>query len=1246
MARNRNNDDDSYLHLSSTDNLEEQAQIAMDLSDEVTSHFERKWGDAVSRIERRINSLASQVANNEGASPSNSGNRQDPVATRFDSMFNALETANKAKNKQGRDKGQIAEDIIKNVLNQTGAGQKFDVNWKSVGLTIGQAIVTSLSHAFSTYVTKPIQSAMTDMSSAYESNFTDIAGRMGYDRKETYAIMKSAVSELNKSSYKRAINANKELIPELRSLSARGWKGSEAVSMAITNTVDRKIMPWLDNSSAAWDNIRYTLDDNTVKTLKSQQLLLQESRAGNKLLQSGVVNQLLTDISPVLSNIDYNTVDKSKMNADLLTKMEAFRAQGYTEDQAYKQAQKALDIYRNPTNYINSDKAVDVLKASETIKGGDISSQAKVDQYFSKIAGGLSIVGAGFYGKGVGLETGQGGSRPEDFKQLARAIENEISKEGLTDFSKASPGLYESIAEKAAQKVTATQAYDNGIQNDATGLAYFVNRIPHGVDTLDNISKTVGLIFKALIGKVIGDQAIKAGAKLLPKLLAKFGTTAAAETATSVAAGAAETAAAGGATAATGAAETAAAGATAGGAGATLAGSLTSLGGGSIVAGAATAAAPVVAGTAIGAYGVKKGYDDIKEGDHKARGVTSMLGGIAAGAGGIGVAGGMIAAGAVNAWNPVGWGLLAAGAVTVLCTSIHRAATALDESQKVVKKNCESISEAYNQEIEDRKKSSKEIIDQLSKDNVTESDKNEARQFLIDQGIASQAEAQKMNAEQLADLTKAYLNATNQMGENDKKAQKEAKDGAVKAAKENNKNVKDALYNNAESIAKQASNDLTSTEEGQQYVSLVDNMIQNITDEKQRTKLQQKWEKQKSDGVSLKEWKGMMKAVSKKEGYSVSGVIAAANYSGIDLGDDIKTEEQISKEYTDYQTICQELANNYRTYKAEPTKQLVATMLNEFQELGKLKDAIDDKTRNKIIKEGGYNLNEIAQKLASEGYKVPEYRVGIDYVPSDRLALIHKAEAVLPSTEAKSYRNMKSVLSRILLGSDFSKPQDGDASEYNQFSIIKEAFSPLLSKLFSKNKKSAKEKSSIAKYFENIASPLASSGFYSKGVGLEEGTAGKRSELYGIHSGLYGKAVGLETGTKSNRNLLDIYKNIASKVVDTATMPTRISIDNLKRVKDGITHVISPDDMESNANKAIDTVNKVSNVTNSNIDVTEIVNELRSQTKQLNETLIAILKASQSNRGGNNVFDAASQAISRISSFNPATSNTRNLYST
>ena len=334
--RDTNNNDRDYV-FANNENLEKQAELMQRMAD-----------DVLKRLETGYESIAARISSN--------------YQKEYSKLEKAINEANADREKRRNESSSFKENLYTNILNQTGAGQKFDTNWKSVGLTIGRELVQGIERAFSTYLLAPIKTGFSEMSATYEREFTEIAGRMGTNRSETYDTMKGAIDRLMATSAKWAVDINRDLIPALRDATKQGFTGDAAEEVALSNAIDKRIMPWLDTASDTWANLVFNLDKNAMQQIKGQQLLLQASESGNRLLQSGVINQLTTDIAPTLTNIDFNTGGAANLGPEAMAHMEKLVSQGLSPQEAYAIVQDTLKIWKDPAAALQSGEAYDVIR--------------------------------------------------------------------------------------------------------------------------------------------------------------------------------------------------------------------------------------------------------------------------------------------------------------------------------------------------------------------------------------------------------------------------------------------------------------------------------------------------------------------------------------------------------------------------------------------------------------------------------------------------------------------------------------------------------------------------------------------------------------------------------------------------------------------------------------------------------------------------------------------------------------------
>lgn len=1059
--------------------LEENAELAKKMVDEVLAHTEGKYKDWNKKISDNLRKNLS------------------PIEIAVEDLKTRLAE------ESSESKQSFKDNLITNLVNNTGKGRKFSTDKGDLTTKIIGAVSKFVSSTVSTYITKPITDAISEMSSAYENNFTNIAGRMGTDRSATHDLMHQAVKDLNDSTYGAAINANKELIPALSDAANKGFQGTKAIQVALSNSVDKKIMPWLDTTSATWAHLQFTLSDNEMKTLKAQQLLLQASESGNRLLQSGVINKIDSDLAPILSNIDYNTMDKEKLSAETKAIMQSLVEQGVSEDQAYAQAQEMVQLYRDPTKGFESGASVsDTLSAERLMNGGTLTDIADVRGQLAREASKLDIVGAGFYGKAVyGGAAANGGFRPEDYKQTGKAFENQKLKSLTAQYNEANSTDYDRAASEAEEKVTATAEYDNRIQNKTTEYTYWTNEHAHGPQMLEKIAGLLGGILAAVGTQAIGSLISKfAGGKIgkASKLFNKADDLGdAAKAASKVddlgdAAKAAKTGKFGkilgkvkGTKAYTKTAEFASAGknlVTKGwGKLATKVPVLGKIGDG--VVGAAKTVATKGKGLASSAGGlvkkgiskvstagkgligkiVKSGADDAVEAGVKtaaksgtkgaakagskfvpfigdalsmASGVNNVIRGFKKGgvSGTVGaIAGGVEAiTGAVGAVADCIPGV--GTAVSSICNAIGAGAGLIGDiangvggdAEKLKQENAKKAEEARKQELEskqaerklavDAKKQELEDVKKITgKSLATSYELNKVRETLVKQGIISETDALKLNQKALNALTKAQLDkkTLEEKEKSNDKFDKKA-DKLIKSTPNNLGSVLNSLSKKAvEEATAQNPNvagnaqDITGTESGSNMTAAAFKVLTHISDndggensdadkllEQYRTKLKE------NNGLTINDVTGMwagIEKLNKDYGNKYDSEInsAVSNYN-LDSGD-VKFE---SSEITKSKLLkAQEIANSIldanTTYSVTKTDATASKLSDLFQSLADLKLNADQK---KVL-DSSFDLKAIKKTLEKEGVKIPSYNVGIDWVPTDQLAMIHRGEAVIPADE-------------------------------------------------------------------------------------------------------------------------------------------------------------------------------------------------------------------------------------------------------
>lgn len=315
-----------------------------------------------------------------------------------------------------------------------------------------------------------------DSGSQYEQNFTEIAGRLGSNYQiDTHNVLKDSLSSIvNNSTLKSGLNFNNEVFPEITEAVKKGFT-TDAEDIAISNAIDKKIMPWLETSSETWVQMQYNMTDDALLRYKSDQLMLQATQEGNRLLQTGVIGQITDSILPSLDNIVANTTEVEDLNDEMYAKvMYLINDMGYSKQEAIKAVNKEIEAYQNPFKALTSGDTGDKLLAIDNLWGTDL-----VGNFAS------SMIGSGWAGSGAffdltGLASG-GETRTERGLLTYAGMENAQNKY-IKQYNLDGDNRGKYDISKLLEYTTATQQHDNTKQNLAADAVFDKNLQVHGID--------------------------------------------------------------------------------------------------------------------------------------------------------------------------------------------------------------------------------------------------------------------------------------------------------------------------------------------------------------------------------------------------------------------------------------------------------------------------------------------------------------------------------------------------------------------------------------------------------------------------------------------------------------------------------------------------------------------------------------------------------------------------------------------
>lgn len=962
----KKDDNENFLNIMNDDSLKQQAETAKEYAKDVADFTEQTYKSASEKI-------------------------SDKLKKELTPLQKAILTAQSNLNESNKQRLNIKENVITGILNQTGKGQKYSVDTASVVRDIGKEVVKLVGSSLTTLFVKPVTKAVSEMSNAYEANFTAIAGRMDNTRKGTYDLMKKSVQQLNDSSFKTAVNANTELIPELAAVAQRGFKNDEAVSTALSNAIDKKIMPWLDTASESWTNLQYNLTQNQLNSLKGQQLLLQETRSGNRLLQSGVVNTLTGDLSYMLANIEYNTFDREKADEELTDLMDSLIQNAhYTPAQAYKEAQQMIRIQKNPLDAIvNGGNVAEKIMGMVAANGGSFYDQAKTKQYFINQGAAMSNdLSAGAWAQHITGTAPDDTANVKGFRAWAKGYKNYDGKIEGNNTADTTNNRYNNALVNAGDKVTVTQAHDNYWGNTATDIGYFLNNaFPHAVEIAQDVASSVksilGLLAAYGVGKLATSLISNSGGKLFNKLGGKLFKDAGKELTKSVSEEASKQAMRH-----------------------ARPPSAVSVIGNS--AGAAASAALTYAN-------VKDFYDSSElkkvrgQADSVKKGATGaqVASGIGAAAG---VAGTAVFTGALVAGASVpviGWALAGIAALGLGTSKAVKYFTQLGGVADNTRKAFNELIDVVEKDANDTYTAAHDLLAAVS--NLTDSaeDENKARSLVVNAGIATEEEANGMHIDQLKNLTSEYESAVLKFKNMPTDYLELIQSDAVEKNKKESKTMIGDLSDHIKNEYFKGSRGTNigykkGSSEYNELEALLKELAENASGDK-ADELRAKIDKAFDDKITKKEIDsivgntvGALFGFDKVNLKSTEVGLVGQDLNDANLGKNKFSDTSITiydpSNYADQTASIKSFQNAYAKYlanKSDNNKESVMKAIEDMKTSG-----IKKKDLERVP-----TLSEAISSLKDDGFKIPQYKTGIDYVSDPHVAVIDHGEAVLTETE-------------------------------------------------------------------------------------------------------------------------------------------------------------------------------------------------------------------------------------------------------
>lgn len=792
----------------------------------------------------------------------------------------------------------------------------------------------------------------------YNSTFQNVSVRTGTTRSTYYANQRALPSTLQSQGLYNNVKVS-EVMDMWNKLADIGMNQEQMFTNALDSVITAKIVPYLDVTSRDVNILNTRLDGQFIKQIRG---INQASLdlAGNNYMTQELLQTLVDQVQPMsdesLQNLTKGSAEMTALINYLTPKIGSTAATEYAT-QLYKQRAYGSEIMRSGSaaekyayvNVLNSGLNTSNPEDWNNIAALNASSNMFLASLGPDYSTTLSSLYASYFRDAIGMSY-EGHSGALNLLNGGETYQSLINHSDMTDAE------WEEYYKKALADLandrnqTELTMQETLLENMSTDLAIWAQQSGIFYDVVKTaLTSIIGLLGSILVNDV--------GGNIVSAFKGKGGGTLA---------------------------------------GSTLAANIAKNGGLGATTGLGAAGTALVgtAGIAGGIYGIQQGIGDINRGK-TARGVGSTVAGGAAVAGGAMLAGGVAASalgiGVANAWNPVGWVLMAAGLIGVAGTAVARAMdTTVDLSQEL---------EAQKQMVVDQVKTENDqLIDSMyeAKEAIKQSTSyEEAKQKALDYGIVTQ--------EQLNSATEKSIDSLLNFADINIEKQKEMNDVAEQtiAAYEDVKNeTKDKAGTSILELVNTAkmggrSYDDLSEDEKKKINAFMQEYIKankNSEDEDIQWRLKQWGDAFNDDNLTKDDFNKIMNG----NNGTTSDLLEA--WIATDAGAKaLSSNENLQSYYGGY----------YGTMNTDTVQQYILSALNSSS-------GSDAKTYLKVLKSYGLGWDQLPDATKTSliekfGDDVGSYRSGLGYVPYDNyLANLHEGEAVLTASTANELRGLVS----------------------------------------------------------------------------------------------------------------------------------------------------------------------------------------------------------------------------------------------
>lgn len=330
--------------------------------------------------------------------------------------------------------------------------------------------------------------------STYEQTYTGVAVAMDWNQKEYQSWQKTMNSELSKMNLDNNVRMTK-VMEELSNVTQMGLSGDEALSKAMSDSINKTIAPFIDVTSDAYTDLQLSLGPEFTREISGMGESLRQ-QTGTQRLFSKTVNSILDSMAPIIANAEEESVLRNYGSA-----VAGLENSGYSTAEAIDLINSATTAFNNPYEALTSGDIQTVIAASnmtdEDWKSGDISKYiANLGSAAESLLAGVdSAVGRSAVTSTAGIDT----SWMHNYGEINSNYIEGVNSYDPSQSDRAYQDLIDGLSTED-QYTTATEQLNAKMENMADDIAYFRQDHPVIFDAITSLSSTASAILSFLVG--------------------------------------------------------------------------------------------------------------------------------------------------------------------------------------------------------------------------------------------------------------------------------------------------------------------------------------------------------------------------------------------------------------------------------------------------------------------------------------------------------------------------------------------------------------------------------------------------------------------------------------------------------------------------------------------------------------------------------------------------------------------------